>query len=316
MKDNNHQLKLGILITAGLLFFVVSVYLLGKQQNMFSSDMKIKAHFSNIKGIQVGNNVRFSGINIGTVTDIHILSDSIIEVEMAIEKEVAKFIKKDSKVEISNDGLMGNKLVTINPGNGDSDGISEGDELISNNKITSDELLEETKDIIMTTKAVAGNLKEITEKLNNGDGDFSKLLNDDKITSNLEYVSGEMVGLSSDLKEISNKINNGSGDIGKLLNDDQITQQANAVISKLDSVAYVGQQTIDNLHQTSVQINEGNGVINKLIYDTIWSHQLDTTMVKLNDGIDEAKQAASTIDNSWILNVFSKNKKEKSKKNN
>ncbi|MCB2197231.1 MAG: MCE family protein [Bacteroidetes bacterium] len=311
--NNNHQLKLGILITAGLLFFVVSVYLLGKQQNMFSSDIKVKAHFTNIKGLQVGNNVRFSGINIGTVTDIHILNDSVIEVEMAIEKEVTKFIKKDSKVEISNDGLMGNKLITINPGNRSTLGISEGDELLSKNKITSDELLEETKNIIMTTKTVAGNLKEITEKLNNGNGDFSKLLNEDEITSNLKKVSGEMVGLSSDLRKISYKINNGHGDIGRLLNEDGITRQANEAISKLDSIAFIGQQTMNNLHKTSVEINEGNGVINKLIYDTVLSYKLDTTMVKLNQGIDEAKQAASTIDNSWILNVFSKKDKKRDK---
>jgi len=312
-KSKNHQLRLGILILAGLLFFIVSVYLLGKQQNLFSSNIKVNAHFSDVKGLQIGNSVRFSGINVGTVTDIRILNDSIIEVEMAIDKDDIKFIKKDAKVEISNEGLMGNKLIKITPGSTSSRNLEVGDELVSKNTITSDELLEETKKIIQSTKMVANNLIEVTEKMNNGSGDFSKLLNDNQITTNLEKVSGEMVNVTGDLKEITHKINHGEGDIGKLLNEDDISAQVKVIIARLDSIASVGEQTMNNLHETSRQINEGNGVVNKLIYDTTLANDLDTTMIKLNDGIDEARRAASTIDNSWILNVFSKkNKKQKS----
>jgi phospholipid/cholesterol/gamma-HCH transport system substrate-binding protein len=55
-------------------------------------------------------------------------------------------------------------------------------------------------------------------------------------------------------------------------------------------------------------------LITKILYDSTLTSQLDSTMEKVNSGLEDARKAAETIDNSWVLNVFSgKNEKKKKK---
>src|SRR5436189_72522 len=65
--------RLGGFIAGGILLFVVAVFVIGKQKHLFSPVFRLTANFRNISGLQVGNNVRFSGINVGTVDNINMV---------------------------------------------------------------------------------------------------------------------------------------------------------------------------------------------------------------------------------------------------
>lgn len=307
-KSANQYFKLGILIMAGLAFFIASIYLLGKKQNLFDSVVLIKSKFNDVKGLKLGNNVRFSGINIGTVTNIRIVNDSTVMVEMSIKKEVTQFIRKDSKVELENEGLMGNKILTIYPGSANLPAVEKGDVLIATKSLATEDLLEQGKDILVDGKTITEQLAEISTKLNTGNGDFATLLNENRISEQMEETSKQLVILTSQLNEIIQKINYGDGDIAKLINDDDVSVKLNNIMGELDSITETTQTISDNLMHTTNQINNGNGIIHKLIYDTVISQQLDSSLIKVNTGLDEAKRAAETIHNSWVLNLFSKDK--------
>jgi phospholipid/cholesterol/gamma-HCH transport system substrate-binding protein len=51
-----------------LVLFVTTIYFVGKQKNLFGSTFELTAKFNSVNGLDV--NVRFSGINIGTVEEI------------------------------------------------------------------------------------------------------------------------------------------------------------------------------------------------------------------------------------------------------
>ena len=57
------------------MIFVFAIFLIGKQKNLFNPVFKLTTTFNNISGLQVGNNIRFSGINVGTVDNINIIND-------------------------------------------------------------------------------------------------------------------------------------------------------------------------------------------------------------------------------------------------
>src|SRR4028118_111422 len=82
--------KLGMFVITGLLLFTGTIYFVGKQKNMFGSTFHLIAHFKSAGGLKEGNNVRFSGINIGSVNSI-LLTDTIVIVELMIRKEVQAF---------------------------------------------------------------------------------------------------------------------------------------------------------------------------------------------------------------------------------
>jgi phospholipid/cholesterol/gamma-HCH transport system substrate-binding protein len=62
-----------------------------------------------------GNNVLFSGINVGTVSEIQLVTDTSVVVRLLIKRRT-KFIKSDAIASIGSDGLMGDKVLTISPG--------------------------------------------------------------------------------------------------------------------------------------------------------------------------------------------------------
>lgn len=87
-KTNAEKFKLGIFVIVGLVLFVTAVYFIGNKKNMFGKTTTISALFNNVNGLQLGNNVRYAGINIGTVTTIEMLNDTVIKVEMSIENKI------------------------------------------------------------------------------------------------------------------------------------------------------------------------------------------------------------------------------------
>ena len=85
-KHGINNVKLGAFALAGLLFLVLLLYMIGKNRSLFGATYILKVRFENVQGLVPGNNVRFSGIEAGTVKRIKILNDTTIEVTMAIDQ--------------------------------------------------------------------------------------------------------------------------------------------------------------------------------------------------------------------------------------
>src|ERR1700677_770758 len=112
--------KIGIFTLVGFIVLVVGIFVIGNKKNMFGDTFPVYGSFKNVGGLQVGNNIRFAGINVGTVEGITIQNDTTVRVDMRLQERVRPFLKSDATASIGSDGLMGDKLVVIAPGlNGD-----------------------------------------------------------------------------------------------------------------------------------------------------------------------------------------------------
>lgn len=309
--NTKYRLRTGILVLAGLLFFVVSIYIMGKKQNLFVSVINISADFSNVKGLKSGSSVQFSGINIGTVKGIRIINDSLVRVDMSVRENVREYIDKDAEVEIITEGLMGSSMVTVHPSLNGGGKIDDGDILDTRHTLTMNEMLYQFQEVMLASQTVMKNLNEVAYKVNNGSGDLAKLLNEDRISSNLETVSSRLVNISGEIEQITGKINRGDGDMALLLNENNISLAIDSLLFRMDSIALTSKQISDNLLQTSIQINEGEGIANTLLYDSSLSQQLDTIFNRIDTSLVQAGKAAETIDNSWLLRLFSKKRNKK-----
>jgi phospholipid/cholesterol/gamma-HCH transport system substrate-binding protein len=114
--SQKYKVRLGLFVAGGLALFVLAIFIIGKQKNLFNPVFKLTSTFYNVSGLQVGNNIRFSGINVGTVDNIRIINDSTVRVDMLIRKEVHQFIKTDCEVAIGSEGLIGDRLLIITQG--------------------------------------------------------------------------------------------------------------------------------------------------------------------------------------------------------
>ncbi len=188
MKTTSGQkIKIGLFTFIGLLVLVAAIFFIGNRKNLFSSTFTVYGTFKNVNGLQVGNNVRFAGINIGVVQSINIVTDSAARVDLTLNSNVKRFIKKDSKISIGSDGLMGDKLVVIAPGGITStQEVSNGDQLTAQNPIDVDKIIAKLTKVIDNAGTLTGGLSDIVQKVNSGQGSIGRLLNNNSLAKNLE----------------------------------------------------------------------------------------------------------------------------------
>ena len=175
-----NNVKLGIFVLAGLLFLVLLMYMIGKNRNLFGDTYELKVKFDNVHGLVPGNNVRFSGIEAGTVKKVNILSDTVIEVTMIIKTKMLKIIRKNAIASIATDGLVGNKVINITPSRKPADLAVEGDVLDSKKAIDTDEILETLSKTNNDIAVIASELKTTVLRINNSKALWS-LLNDESL---------------------------------------------------------------------------------------------------------------------------------------
>jgi phospholipid/cholesterol/gamma-HCH transport system substrate-binding protein len=198
------KVRLGMFIAGGVALFVLAIFIIGKQKNLFDPVFRVTTTFYNVSGLQVGNNIRFSGINVGTVNNIRIVNDSTVEVEMMIRKNVRQFIKSDCEVAMGSEGLIGDRLLIITQGSLDAPLVREGQQLGSKEPVEMDAIMESLQLTAINATIISGQLAEIMIHINSGNGTLGRLIKDSTIAENLNLTVRNLKRSSSGLNENMN----------------------------------------------------------------------------------------------------------------
>lgn len=179
--------KIGIFTFIGLAVLIFAIFFIGNQKSLFSSTIKLTGVFNNVNGLQVGNNVRFAGINVGVVDGIDIQNDTSVRVTLSIENDVQKFIKKDAKMSIGSDGLMGDKLMAISPGGANTtEMVKDGQQIGAVNPMDVDKIITKVTQMADDAASLINSLSQIVGKVNSGQGSIGRLLNDNKMADQIQ----------------------------------------------------------------------------------------------------------------------------------
>ncbi|MBF0695556.1 MAG: MCE family protein [Flavobacterium sp.] len=200
-KSQKFKISLGIFITIGLALFLLAIFVIGRQKNLFDPVFTLHARFSNVSGLQVGNTVRFSGINVGTVENIRILNDTTIQVSMLVKSDVQKFIKIDSEAGIGSEGIIGDRLITISHGTPEAKIVVNGQLLNSYEPVETDEIMQSLQITAGNAAIATTEISEILYKINNGEGTLGRLINDEEIAENIDETIENLKTSSKGLSE-------------------------------------------------------------------------------------------------------------------
>lgn len=195
------KIRLGLFIAGGLALFVLAIFIIGKQKNLFNPVFKLTTTFYNVSGLQVGNNIRFSGVNVGTVDKISIINDSAVKVVMLIRKEVHQFIKKDSEVAIGSEGLIGDKLLIITQGSVLAPIAKDDQQLNSKEPIETDAIMSSLQITVENAAIISEQLAEIMTNVNSGNGTLGRLIKDTSIAENINQTIVNLKKSSKGLDE-------------------------------------------------------------------------------------------------------------------
>jgi phospholipid/cholesterol/gamma-HCH transport system substrate-binding protein len=183
---SSYRVKLGMFVTIGVALFIFAIFWIGRQKHLFNETFSLSAVFSSVSGLQVGNNVRFSGINVGTVERIEIINDTSVKVGMVLEQSVQKFIKEDSYAAIGSEGLMGDRVVSITQGTTSASSVKNNQTIRSLDPVETDEIMANLKVTTDNAAVVTDQLAEIMIKINSGQGTLGRLIQDSTIAESFE----------------------------------------------------------------------------------------------------------------------------------
>ncbi|WP_395043993.1 MlaD family protein [Flavobacterium sp.] len=295
--QNSSTWKLGIFVIIGIVLFIVTIYFIGINRNLFGSNFSLKSEFKNVSGLKEGSNVRLSGISIGTVNKIYFISDSLVLVKMLIKKDVQKYIKTDAIASIGSDGLVGDKVLIITSG-------TSSKKVVKNNAVIESYVSIEIEDIMRSVQKSANNAEIITKqlirfsyKMNNEKGLLSKIMTNKNFANSVESTIVNLEISAKELAEFTPKINNPNGAVSKIFTDNEFANKIENAISNI-------QNSTKDIGTFTAKINNDDSFLSKLLTDKKFAEKLETTLLNLENSSNELVKLTTKINNE--NNVLSK----------
>jgi phospholipid/cholesterol/gamma-HCH transport system substrate-binding protein len=183
----SQSVRLGLFIILTLGALAAGVFLIGNNEAIWQSSYLVKAEFQNVGGLNEGADVRVGGIRKGSVQHIQLPRDPKGKVTVVIRlgEETKNIVRLDSVAAIKSEGLLGDKFVEISFGSMDAGKPNGGEVLksvppfeISDVLVKTDGILDSAKVAVDHVQDAAGNIDEITAKVNQGKGTVGALVND------------------------------------------------------------------------------------------------------------------------------------------
>ena len=311
-KNTTQNVLLGIFVVIGVILFSLGVYFIGSKQNLFGESLRLNSVFKNVSGLQLGNNVRFAGVNVGTVKEITIINDTAINVNMAIDMKTAGIIRKSSLATIGSDGLVGSMIVNILPGHGmENEPIKSGDTIESISKIATVDMLTTLNTTNENAALLTADLLKITNAINNGEGLLGTLLKDEELVSNiklslknLEKTSGAASRSINKINKILSEVNYKESVVGLLLSDTLSKEKIENILNNLEISSREIESISTNLNEFSMSLKEGEGAINYLMKDTVFVNNLDSTMENTEEGSEKFDEIMEAVKQSFLFRGY------------
>ncbi|HEY5692749.1 MAG TPA: MlaD family protein [Cyclobacteriaceae bacterium] len=309
--------QLGLFVIISTIVLIVAVYLIGQKSDIFSSTFMVKVKFGNVNGLQVGNNVRLSGINVGSVLSVEIQNDSTVEVTMRIREEVRSHIKQNAIATIGTDGLMGNMLINISPGKGDSQVVKDGDLLQTYSRIKTDDILKTLTTTNENAALLTSDLLEMVQDVRQGKGTVSYLLYDTSLrqevfqtTRNLRIATEKTNELLSEFGRMSNEVDQGRGLAGWIFNDTITQQQVKSTVDQLLFASQKIQTAADSINELIRNLSSDQGILPALMNDSIMLNDLRQILINLNEGSGKFNEDMKALQKHFLFRKYFKDKEK------
>ena len=317
------NVKLGVFVLAGLLFLILLLYMIGRNDSLFGSNFKLRARFENVQGLSSGNNVRYAGIQVGTVKSVSIVNDTSIEVTMHIETRMMKIIRKNAVASIGTEGIMGNKVLNISPVRGDAPLVEENDELPVDKKTGMDDMWQTLSKTNNDIAFIADQLKQTVTRINNSKA-LWQLLDDEQLAPDIKQSVknirvatarandgvGYLEGILADIKQ-------GKGSLGRIIADSTMAIEIQAAIVKIGRVGEDADSLANQLRQLAQKVDDdlqhGPGTANALLNDTAMARNLTRTMENLRQGTEGFNEVIEALKHNFLLRGYFRKQERKAR---
>ncbi|KAF0131665.1 MAG: putative ABC transport system substrate-binding protein [Bacteroidetes bacterium] len=316
--QNKRTVVVGLFVFVGLLFLTGGILMVGDLHETFKNKMQLVSLFDDVSGLQKGNNIWFSGVKIGTVSNIDFYGKSQVEISMKIDTKAQHYIRKNAKVKISSDGLIGNKILVIYGGTDIAQVVEEGDTLEVEKTFSSEDMINTLQENNKNVLAITSDFKIISKNLLAGEGTVGKMLTDtsvytniDAATVSLQLATEKAHQLISSLATVASDMNKKGTLINELTTDTLLFKSIKTSVLQLQQIADTASDVVANLRQAGLNPNTTVGVLlhdeesGKRLKEII--KNLESSSVKLDEDLEAAQH-------NFLLRSYFKKQAKSAKK--
>ncbi len=307
------QLKVGLTVLVASITLAILILLMSGTSGLFTKKIVLKTYFDNAGGLRVGAPVRLSGVDVGNVTAIRIVSNpdkrlTPVEVTMKVSTKYHSSLHKDSVSLLSTAGVLGETYIDIDSSQASGPEIRDGDRLANRDTPDIQDVVRASQGTLQNLDALLKRVDRIIAFIESGQGSVGKLIYDPTLYDRLASTVNEFQGLV-------NQVSAGNGTIGKLISNDDLYNKANATVDKLNAIiddinagkGTAGKllkdptlynnanDTIANVKQLTADVNAGKGALGKLAKDQEFADKLQNTMNKLSSLTDRMESGQGTV---------------------
>jgi len=293
--DIRKKVITGIFILGGLALFVVATFIIGSKTNLFGSTFELYTVFENVGGIKEGNTVTYAGIAVGTVDVVRIETPTRVIIMMTIDSKVKQFIKKDSKVAITSEGLVGNKVVSITSGSEGSPIVDGGETLESVKPIGVEDIIKDLKATTENVNKLTKDLADVVDSVSNGKGTIGQLINNESLFNSVDSTFRSFATSTQKVDYILAKVSN---------TVDQVTANFNQLSVGVNDIT-------DNIAMITNKINSSQSLVGTLLTDTVFANNLkgivrnsNEATARLEDGAMSFAQNMEALKHNFLFKGY------------
>jgi phospholipid/cholesterol/gamma-HCH transport system substrate-binding protein len=341
MKKMGTETKVGIFVLLGIIVLAFMTVTVGKFHLGKEAGYRVHVLFDSAAGVVKNSPVRIAGVHVGKVERIslergqakvvlrippgvHLYEDAKAYLRsegLLGERYIEIFPGSEEEPRLKEEGLIqqGAPPVSIEQVLSRLSGIGENFEAVLQplgqllREIDSEKVKNMTSNfesfsrdlphLTADARETLGNLKDISTKLERGEGTLGKLLSDEEAYRD---AGRTLVAL----REIAEKVRRGEGTLGKLVNDDEAYQDVRETLVAMRDVAEKVQRgegtlgklvnddeayrdaraTLANLRDLSDKLNRGEGTLGKLMTDDELAEEVKKTLKKVQKGAEGVQE--------------------------
>ena len=324
------QARVGALLIVGLLVLAYGIFQVGSIMNIFADRFDIYTVAPSAGGLTEGSPVHLAGQRVGQVDEIVFLppgrriGQNNLVLKLSVAEEVKPQLRRNSIAFIRSVGLLGDKIVDIQPGTMSAPVLQEGDTLPSNSSGDLDQIIATGAAALDSLLALSGDLRRVTTSLSNGEGTMGRLLTDRALYDQMVGTTGELRGIlvqvnrsdgtlsrlihdpalyhqfSSAVARVDTltlSIVSGRGSLGRLLRSDTLYTDAAAIMASADSA-------VMNLNQLTRTMVEGRGTLHRLFTDPALYDQFLKSVIDLQTLIAAIRENPKLVAPTINVDVF------------
>ena len=329
------ELRVGVVIAIALMVAMAATIYITREGGLpfFGGQYTVYSYLKDVNGLKPGAPVYLSGVEVGSVRDVEFAgadSPAPVRVTLNIRSDVQDRITTNSLVTVGSLGVLGEKLLDVQPGAGGTPiqdqgvvpGEAEGDPIkgiITDASATMKDIrdlahelqegegtlgaLLKREDLHDRLKSLIDKAEQIFVSLDSADGTFGKLIHDPAVYDNLDELTVSM-------KELMARIEDGEGAIGRLVHDEEMGRSLSRVTDNMARVtdridggegtlgALVRERELydrldalsANIASVTARLDRGDGTAGQLLHDRALYDNLNKTANELQGLISDIRQ--------------------------